>query len=323
MSLTNSKMKTPTLKQLEYFVAIANAKTFRRAAETLSISQPTLSAQIYSLEKTLQLTLLERSRSGAVLTPAGRDLLPHARQIIDEMKGLMDQAQMIRGGPSGTYKLGVSPTVGPYLLPHILPDLHQTYANLKLYVRENMPDALHTDLLEGRIDLVLIPEPFANNNKIEIAPLFEEPMRLVIPAEHAFESLDSVKLNSQIEKQQLYSESILTLESKYHSYHQVEQACHSIGANILRDYEGTSLDALRQMAVIGMGLAFLPNLYIHTELHKGEGLTVVDIIDMQLSRSHILAWRKQSPNRVFYRKLAQSIRQLVKANLTNAGLVFY
>lgn len=311
----------PTLKQLEYFVAIANAKTFRRAAEKLSVSQPTLSAQIYSLEQILELSLLERSRSGAVLTPAGRDLLPQARQIIDEMKGLIDQAQMIRNGPSGTYKLGVSPTVGPYLLPHILADLHHSYAHLKFYVRENMPDTLKTDLLEGRIDLVLTPLPFSGS-KIEVVPLFEEPMRLIIPAEHEFTSLKSVQSQKSISKKRLLGENILTLESKYHSYHQVEIACQNIGAHILRDYEGTSLDALRQMAVTGMGLAFLPNLYIHTELHKAEGLKVIDIKDMQLSRNHILAWRKQSPNRGFYRKLAQSIQAFVKTNLNDAGLIF-
>jgi len=107
---------TPTLKQLEYFVAIAESKTFRRAAEHIGVSQPTLTSQMYILEKSLQVSLFERSRTGAVLTPVGRDLLNNARQVLEEMKGLVDQAGMIRHGPGGTFRIGVSPTVGPYLL---------------------------------------------------------------------------------------------------------------------------------------------------------------------------------------------------------------
>jgi len=306
---------TPTIKQLEYFVCLAESTAFRRAAESLNISQPTLSAQIYNLEKTLNLTLFERSRSGATLTPAGRDLLGNARQVIEEMNGLMDQATVINQGPGGTFRMGVSPTVGPYLLPNILPDLHQAYSSLKLYVRENMPKTLELDLLEGRLDLVLIPRPFSNP-RLTTEILFHEPLQLVTPEDHPLAKLKKIKTHH------LRGQNILTLVEQYSSYHQMELQCVELGANIARDYEGTSLDALRQMVIMRMGLTFLPALYIFSEIHQPQGLSIRDVEKLKLSRTHVLAWRRNSPNRSFYRQLAEKIRELAKINLCDVNLSF-
>jgi len=307
--------KLPTLKQLQYFICIADSKSFRKAAEELGVSQPTLSSQIYLLEQCLQITLLERSRKGTFVTPSGHELLNNARQVMEQMKGLVDQASMMNLGPGGTFRIGVSPTVGPYLLPYILPDLHQEYSTLKLYVRENMPRALEIDLLEGRLDLALIPLPF-NNMKFTTEVLFHEPLQLAISADHKLAKLKTVK------KTHLLNENILTLEKEYTHYQQVQQICEELGANILRDYEGTSLDALRQMVIMGMGLAFLPSLYISSEIHRPESLIVSSVENLDIKRTHVLAWRKNSPNRVFYQQLVQSIRKLVKKNLKGVPLNF-
>lgn len=308
-------LETPTIKQLEYFVGLAEATSFRRAAERLNISQPTLTAQIYNLEKVLNLTLVERSRNGTTLTPAGRDLLVNARQVIEEMCGLMDQAAMINSGPGGTFRMGVSPTSGPYLLPHILPGLHQAYSSLKLYVRENMPKTLELDLLEGRLDLVLIPKPF-DNSSLTSEVLFHEPMQLVIPEDHELSKLKKIKPHH------IRGQTILTLLEQYSSYHQTESLCAELGANIARDYEGSSLDALRQMVMMRMGLTFLPTLYIHSEIHQPQGLNVREVEQIKLYRTHALAWRRNSPNRGFYKQLAELIRSLVKSQLSEVKLIF-
>lgn len=305
----------PTLKQLEYFVGIAEATSFRGAAERLGVSQPTLSSQIYALEQSLDIPLLERSRSGTVVTPAGRELLVNARQVLEEMRGLLDHAAMIKHGPGGTFRIGVSPTVGPYLLPHILPEIHRQYSALKLYVRENKPSTLEDDLREGRLDLVLIPLPFSGPH-FTTEVLFHEPLKLIVPADHPFAGMKSVKAR------QIRNQNVLTLESDYSHYYQVQRACEELGANVRRDYEGTSLDALRQMVVMGMGVAFLPALYIHSEIHQPEVLVEVDVDKVELSRTHVLAWRRHSPNRAFYRELARSIRTLVEQQLTEAALDF-
>lgn len=308
-------MNTPTIKQLEYFVCLAESTTFRGAAERLNISQPTLTAQIYSLEKTLQITLIERGRSGSTLTPAGRDLLSNARQVIEEMRGFMDQAEMINSGPGGTFRVGVSPTVGPYLLPHILPGLQNTYSSLKLYVRESMPKTLELDLLEGRLDLVLIPLPFGNTG-LTTEVLFHEPLQLTIPEDHQLAKLKAIQAHH------LSGENILTLEEQYSSYHQIEFLCTELGAKISRDYEGTSLDALRQMVMMKMGLTFLPALYINSEIHQLQSLSIRNVEKLHIYRTHVLAWRVNSPNRNFYRELAKLIRSLVKNHLSKAKLDF-
>lgn len=308
-------LNTPTIKQLQYFVSLAESTTFRGAAGRLNISQPTLTAQIYSLEETLNITLFERSRSGAILTPAGRELLANAQQVIEEMRGFMDQAGMLKRSLGGLFRVGVSPTVGPYLLPHILPSLQDSYSSLKLFVKENTPKQLELDLIEGRIDLVLIPLPFSNSH-LTTELLFHEPLKLAIPEGH---HLAKIK---KVETHHLNGQDILTLEEQYSSFHQIEFLCSELGANIVRDYEGTSLDALRQMVNMNMGLTFLPALYINSEIHQLQNLSIRKVEKLQLYRSHVLAWRKNSPNRSFYRQLAERIRSLVKSNLSQVKLSF-
>ena len=139
----------PSIRQFEYFIAIADAASFRRAANRLQVSQPTLTNQILALEAALGLQIFERSRGGTVLTAVGRELLPNARRLLEEFQGVIDQAESVSRGPAGTYRLGVTPTLGPYLLPHILPALHHRYTALKLYIREDAPRDLEAGLAAG------------------------------------------------------------------------------------------------------------------------------------------------------------------------------
>ena len=305
----------PTLKQLEYFITTAESSSLRSSSERLGISQPTLAAQLSAMEKRLRVVLFERSRSGINLTPAGRELLPGCKLVINEMLGVIDQAQFINEGCGGTFKIGVSPTVGPYLMPHILPGLHREYETLKLYVREKSPIELEAELIEGQLDLVLMPLPL-NSNKLSVMPLFSEPLYLLHSSEHAFSQ------KTHIAACDLQGEDVLTLEQKYTHYQQVQVACEAHGANILRDYEGTSLDALRQMVVMNMGITFLPALYINSEVHQPESLRIAHIPELHLFRTHVLAWRSQAANRVFFKELGRKIIQLVQSNLQQVDLNF-
>ena len=125
-----AKPEQLSFKQIRYFQAIAEAGSFRRAADRIGVKQPTLTVQMAALEATLGTILFERNRSGVVLTPAARDLLPRARRIAEEFKAFADQAQGVSG--ESTYRLGVTPTLGPYLLPRVLPSIHQRFENLRL-----------------------------------------------------------------------------------------------------------------------------------------------------------------------------------------------
>jgi len=149
----------PSLRQLEYFLEVADAGSLRQAAIRLGVAQPTLTVQLRHLEEALSVTLLERSRSATHLTPAGRELLPNARQLLNQWRNLIESAHLLGDATHSTYRLGVPPTLGPYLLPTLLPFIHKQFTRLRLHVREEVPDNLLKGLEEGTYDLILGPIP--------------------------------------------------------------------------------------------------------------------------------------------------------------------
>lgn len=298
-----------TLRQLQYFVALAEASNFRRAALRLRVSQPTLTNQIAALERTLSVQLFERSHAGTLLTPGGRTLLLNARRVLEELRGLVDGADSLSRGPSGTYRLGVTPTLGPYLLPYVLPALHRKFDSLHFYVREGAPRDLEDALLAGEHDLLLLPLP-ANAGDLNVAPLFEEPIRFVVSVGHPLAK------EEEIEPEMLRGEPVLVLGEHHLFHHQIRILCERLDARMLRDFEGTSLDTLRQMVVMGMGSAFLPALYVRSEVHRPDELRVMQIKGMEMSRTHALVWRPSSPGDEIFRKIAEELRSSVQAHLS-------
>jgi LysR family hydrogen peroxide-inducible transcriptional activator len=300
----------PTLRQLEYFVAVAEASSFRRAAERLQVSQPTLTNQILALEQTLGLSLFERSRAGTTRTAATRELLPGARRVLEASQALVDQAEALSRGPAGTYRLGVTPTLGPYLLPHILPTIHRRYAALKLYVREAAPRDLEAGLADGEHDLILTPLPIGEA-RLTVQPLFEEPLKLVLPADHRLAG------KKRIGRKDLAGEAVLTIQEHHHFHRQIQQLCERLDARVLRDYEGTSLDTLRHMVTMGMGIAFLPALYVRSEIHRPRELRVTTVHGEPVHRTHALAWRSSSPTRQLFQEIANEIRTVAGRALSD------
>ncbi|WP_043316662.1 hydrogen peroxide-inducible genes activator [Microbulbifer sp. HZ11] len=305
----------PSFKQLEYFVTIASHSSFRRAAEELRVSQPALTSQIQALENNLGIPLFERNRSGTLLTPEGRELLEHAKQLILGVREFSQHASLISEGHQSTYKLGVPPTLGPYLLPNVLPALHHRHHKLKLYVREAPPNRLLQSLTEGLYDIAIVPLPVKRDD-IAVEPLFTEPLKFVVPADHRLAG------KAQVTPSQLKGEKVLTLEGQHHFHHQVQEICERLGAQLQRDYEGTSLDTLRQMVVMGLGVAFLPGLYVHSEMHNPEALHVSELRAKPIRRQHGLVWRASAPARRFYRELASDLRTIVAERLGDVVEVY-
>jgi LysR family hydrogen peroxide-inducible transcriptional activator len=297
----------PSVKQIEYFVAVARQGSFRRAADSLDISQPTITSQIAQLEKNLGVVLFERGRSGATLSPAGRELLPKARSVLDELDDLIATAGSAGSG-AAVYRLGVKSTLGPYLLPRILPALHAKHPNLKLYVREEPPDMLESSLEQGELDLIMTGFP-TNIADLDGETLLREDIKLVMPANHPLATKPILSGDD------LAGVQILTTGEGHHLTRLVEQLATRFGAEVLRDYEGTSLDALRLMVVMGMGLTFLPALYIDTEIGADSALEVREIDGHSIARIIGMAWRRNSPSRVFYRKLAADLREVLRSEI--------
>lgn len=306
-------LESLSLKQVQYFAAVAEYGSFRQAAFRLNITQPTLSNQVAAMEKMLKIQLFERSNKGIKTTPQGRELLQSARRVIEEARGFTTQAALLSGGGMGTYRLGVTPTLGPYLLPHILSPIHNHYSDLKLYVREEAPSDLETGLINGQHDLILTTLPIMSNELV-VAPLFREPIKLAMATDH------KLTRKAHINRMDLLGESVLTI-SEHHLFHrQISELCERVGAVVRRDYEGTSLDTVRQMVVMGMGIAFLPALYVKSEIRGKKELRVTDVEGINVVRNHALVWRNTSPVRNFYRQLAEEIRDIIESTLSDVVL---
>ena len=305
-----------SLRQIAYFRAIGEIGSFRGAAERLGVTQPTLTAQIATLEESLGIKLFERTRSGATPTVAARELIPVCNRIQEEVQSFVDTAHGFTGGETGIYRIGVTPTLGPYLLPHVLPEIHERFQELRLFVREGVPAELSQDLRGAKHDLILSTQPIAEVG-LEISPLFREPLKLVLPLDHRLANQDVIN------RTDLVGEEVLTI-NEHHLYHrQVTELCQTLGATTRRDFEGTSLDTLRQMVVMGMGITFLPSLYVTSEIRESDPLRVTDVFGVNMYRDHALAWRSRSPARPLFRRLAHTIRELVPAAGANDLRLLY
>lgn len=292
-----------TLRQLRYLVALEETRHFRQAAEASGISQPSLSVQIKALEDALSLQLVERGSGQVQMTGPGREVCRRAREILSATQGLMDLSVTMKDGLGGTLRLGTSATIGPYLMPFVVGELHERHPDLRLYIRESTPRDLMQGLSEGNHDLVLTQLP-AGGAGFSVARLFREPLSVVMPKDHPLAEKTAIRA------EHLANQTILALSPNYSLYDQVAAISLDVGATLARDYEGTSLDALRQMVAIGMGLTLLPSLYIASEITgRANDVVVRPLEDRNVSRSVGLVWRGTAGATDAYMRLAQSIRQ--------------
>ena len=301
----------PNLRQLEYLVAIDETRHFRRAAERTNTTQPTLSGQLKALETRLGVQLVERSRTSVIVTPLGTQIVSIARRMLadaDEIRGLAAS-----GGKelAGVLRLGLPATIGPYLLPLVIPELQRTYPDLKLYVREELPSELPTALSAGRHDLVLSLLPVANQD-LEHEPLFREPLYLAVGREHALAK------NRTVLREELAGEDILAL-GRGHQLHDVVHAlCDDFGARLRFDYEGTSLDTLREMVAMGLGITFLPGLYVQAVAARDESICILELADRGVFRTVGLLWRHSSARQQNYRSFAALLRDVIAKKVKDA-----
>lgn len=291
-----------TLKQLRYFIALAETGHYRKAAEREGISQPSLSLQIANLEEVLRLSLVERGKAGAVLTPEGREVLHRAERILADAVSLTEISEQMRTGLAGTIRLGSSPTLGPYLLPNVVRRLHEQYPTLRLVIRDGAPHDLLNDLLAGRHDLILTQLPVRSTD-VTIIRLMREPLRLAVALDHPLAG------KKKATDADLAGENILALSNRYTLHDQIADLASEVNANLRQDYEGTSLDALRQMVAMNMGVTFLPALYVKSEISETDGeVSIIPYREGRLSRSIGVVWRKSTGENKGFQQFADIIR---------------
>lgn len=304
----------PSLRQLEYLLALEERRHFRRAAEACAVSQPTLSAQLRSLEKRLGVQLVERNRTTVIMTPVGRQIAAIGRRMLSDAEEIRHLAAVQGRGMSSMIRLGLPPTIGPYLLPRMIPELHAAYPNLKLYVREDIPESLPPALERGLHDVLVMPLSI-NRQDLEVQPLFREPLYLAMAVDHPLAN------RGKLNRRDLRGYAVLTLESGHQLHEQVKMLCDEVGAKLMSDYEGTSLDTLREMVGMGMGLSFLPGLYVQSSLSEDRTIKVSAISGAPIYRTVGLVWRKSSARTQEFLVLAEHFREAVRRDFPQFTII--
>lgn len=296
-------MDLPTLRQLEYLVAVAEHRTFGAAADALHISQPALSSQVAEAEQRLGMVVFERGRHGATPTPEGEAVLAAARRVLEEAQQMMRIASDRAGDLAGPLAIGVIPTIAPYLLPGVVRETLRRYPDVELQLREEKTADLLVSLRSGSIDLALLAAPVPGDaTGIEIAELARDPFVLALPEGHPFAGRERLPQSA------LAGLPMLLLEEGHCLREHTASACSIIGASSLGSIQATGLPSLSQMVAAGMGATLLPASALAVEARPGSGITTRRLRKPEPYRTIALAWRSRSPRAEQYRSLAGALR---------------
>jgi len=296
----------PSFRQLEHLVLLADHGHFGRAAKTGHVTQSTLSASIKELENILQAALVDRTKRSVVLTPLGLEIVERARRLLNEGKDLVEAARAGSEPLSGTLRMGVIPTVGPFLLPEILPQLRRAYPVLRLYLIEDLTARLVEELRAGRLDVVLLALPYEDCRNLEARALFDDPFNVALPNDHAFAAGKSVDM------EQVNSEELLLLKEGHCLREHALAACRLADRRQVGSVEATSLHTLVQMVDNGLGITLLPQLAIDGGILKGTTIKVLPTDGDQPSREIGLVWRRGTGRQREFELLGNALTQLVK-----------
>lgn len=301
-----------TLRQLQYFDTLARLKHFGRAAEACHVSQPALTQQIQELETQLGAQLVERRRHGAMLTGEGALVAAKAAEVLRAAHDLIESVAHRRAPLSGGLRLGIIPTLAPYLLPALLPELVGRYPDLELHIRETQTDLLLEELAEARLDVVLAALPIEHAELTEM-PLFEDRFVLALPMRCA--SREPVSLADP----ELRREPLLLLEEGHCFRDQAIQVCRLHQAGALNTLGASSFATIVQMVANGLGITLLPEIALPTEL-SGNRVRILRLAGAQPARSIGLLWRKSSPRKADFDVLAEIILRVHNQRRAGQGM---
>ena len=291
----------PTIKQLQYLVALHEHGHFGRAAEASFVSQSTLSAGIRELESLLGVTLVERSRRVVRFTPLGNQVVAKAHRLLREAEELSDLVQAAGKPLSGTLRMSVIPTIAPFLLPRILPRLRRERPELKLFLREETSQDAVESLHHGRVDCVLLALPFATG-EVEMEHIADDELLVAFPKDDPRDPPAIVKPNMIDEGR------LLLLEDGHCLKEHALAACNRPELRGSATMIGTSLHTLVQMVDNGLGLTMLPQMALDAGILNGTQVVARPLKSAAASREIALIWRKNSPRRDEFRLLADELK---------------
>jgi LysR family transcriptional regulator, hydrogen peroxide-inducible genes activator len=291
----------PTIRQLRHFLSLAEHFHFGHAAEACLITQSSLSASIKELEGILGASLFERTKRSVVLTPLGRRMIDGARDVIGKLEDMTDMVRAAGQPLAGEMHLGVIPTIGPFLLPRVMPGLRDAYPELKLYLREEPTHALLRRLKEGELDLVLMALPFETEN-LDLMEFANDPFMVVFPRGHilaAFETMTPARMGDDtllvLEQGNCLTDQTLAM-GVLEKQHSIER------------FHATSLHTLVQMVDNGLGISVLPKMAVDAGILRGLKLDFRPFSSPRANRRIALAWRKTSRRAEEFRLLGTFLR---------------
>lgn len=291
------------LRDLKYLVALADHRHFGRAAAACFVSQPTLSTQIRKLEDELGVPLVERAPRKVMLTPAGREAADRARRIVAEVEQMKEAARRSQDPEAGTVRLGIFPTLAPYLLPHVIPRVRARFDQLELLLVEEKSDELLARLREGKLDAVVLALP-VHDDQLHTEFLFDEPFVLAVPGQHPLARRRELSLD------ELSEQRLLLLEDGHCLREQALDVCRLSGAHEKTGFRATSLETLRQMVAANVGATLLPVLAVKPPMAQSENIHLLGFSDSHPSRALAMVWRRSSAMGEFLQRLAAVFRDL-------------
>src|SRR5262245_33221885 len=295
----------PSLRHLRHLTALHDYRHFGHAAAACHLTQSALSASIKELETVLAASLVDRTKRRVALTPMGVETVERARKIIKEVEELVGFTTASRDPLSGTLRMGTIPTVGPYLLPRVLPGLREAYGGLKLYLVEDLTHRLIESLHRGQLDVVLLALP-CDSGAVETLILFEDPFVVALPRTHPLRTETRVKV------QRLWCENLLLLRDGHCLREYALSLCRLADRRLTEEFEATSLPTLVQMVDNGLGTTLLPILAVDAGLLLGTNLVIRPLLTDAPARKIGLVWRRGTGRRDEFRLLGEELLQRAK-----------
>jgi LysR family hydrogen peroxide-inducible transcriptional activator len=281
-----------TLTELRYIVAVARERHFGRAAETCFVSQPTLSVAVKKLEEELGVTLFERGPGEVSVTPGGQKIVEQAQRVLEEASRIREIAAAGKDPLAGPLRLGAIYTIGPYLLPKLIPILRRTAPAMQLLIQENFTHRLAEELRSGEVDVILVALPFEAPGVMTRA-VYDEPFMVAVPKGHPWEG------RKRVTSEELTSESLLLLGEGHCFRDQVLEICHTVRARerspLAKTVEGGSLETIRQMVAGGVGITVLPATSTATTGGANDLIRILPFARPAPTRRVGLAWRRSFP----------------------------
>lgn len=293
----------PTFRQLRFLVAVVDRRHFGKAAEDCFVGQSTLSAGVQELEDLLGVILLERTKRSVTPTPIGIEIAERARVLLKGSEDLLDLALAAQDPMSGPLQLGMVSTIGPFLIPRVMPRLRRVFPRLKTYLREEQTAQLLARLETGLLDAVVLALPYPLGD-VETEEIAQDLFSVVCPNSHRFCALASVRPND------LAIEDLLLLEDGHCMRDHALAACALEGARRNIAFQGTSLQTLVQMVANGLGVTLVPQMAIDAGLLRGLNVVALPLTGKTPFRRIALAWRRTSGRKETFRRLAAEIRKI-------------